>query len=264
MERGYLYIATGESHIKEAYHSVSSLKRLNPKAHVTLVTNEVIKNSPFDKILQIDFESDNYKKGTFFKVLGLQKSPYKQTFYIDVDTHFIDDCSEVFNLLNYFDLLIAQDPSDNSTVKRGQLTLEGYYPYNTGVIIFNNNTSIKKFFNDWILAFQKNYENYIHDQPAFMDALLSHSLKYYVLPNIYNLRKPAFAAILGEKVKLIHGRMDDFEHIALTLNKHSAEHRVWIPTSKKVIRISKTRRKTREFLRRIKSVFFEVALHQKN
>ena len=235
MKQGYLYIATGNKFIKEAIVSATSLRKCNPNAHITVVTNENIENKIFDSvIIKTNGSVDSkWKSGIQYKVESLLLSPYEKTFFIDTDTYFIEDSAELFELLEYHDLQIAYAPDDKSKVVLNGKKLEGYYPYNTGVIVFNNNFKVKKLFKDWLSIYKSKFNIYPHDQTPFMEALLINNIKIHVFHQIYNFRFPYYTSVPGLRVKILHGRTDNFNFVANKVNKHHY-NRVWVP-KKKVI-----------------------------
>lgn len=233
-KKGYLYIATGDKYINEAVNSVTSLKKSNPDAHATLITDKKVQISKFDRIIirKNNHNSTGWKEGILYKVKGLLSSPYEKTFFIDTDTYFVDDCSELFNVLDYFDLLISHAPADSNKIMIEGKYLEGYYPYNTGVIVFNKNSIVEKLFSDWIITYKNKFNVYPHDQAPFMEALLNNKVKIYVLQSIYNFRTPSIVTFLPLKVKIIHGRMNDYESLSKKINS-SISQRAWVPEKRR-------------------------------
>lgn len=237
MEKGYLYIATGEKYIKEAIQSVQSLKKQNDKVHATLITDKHIKAHEFDDIIiQNNVAREGWKEGLLFKVSGLLLTPYEKTFFVDTDTYFSDDCLELFELLDYYDLLIAHAPSDTSQIViDNQEVFPGYYPYNTGVIVFNNNDAVKKLIKNWLTIYQEKFRIYRYDQTPFMESLLYSKVRVYVLQPVYNFRTPFLVPIPRSlKVKIFHGRVSDFESFQRKIN-YALVHRVWIPAARIII-----------------------------
>ncbi len=235
MEKGYLYIATGETYIAEATVSVNSLRRHAPHIHATLITDEPVTNEAFDQI-QVLPKTQVYqrkrKEGFMYKVMGLQHSPYEKTFFVDTDTWFCDHCEELFLLLNYYDLLVAPAPADVTPVVIDGQPLEGYITYNTGIIVFKKSPLMTQFLADWLRLFE---EKYHHCQPPFVDALLHHKVHLYALQPIYNFRVPFFVALPPKKIKIIHGRSDDYEQLVNKVN-HNPIHRGWDPVAQRMLR----------------------------
>lgn len=252
-KEGYLYAVTGKKYVEEAIQSVKRLRKLYPESHVTLIVDEPFEAKEFDEIIVMPYTggSENlWKFGVLYKALALQLSPYEKTFFVDTDIYFVEDCRELFTLLDYHDLLIAHSPVDETEVILGTGRLKGYHPYNTGLIVYNNNEKTRKLFRDWCGVFEENFDKYYGNQTPFMAALLKNDIKVYVLQSVYNLREPYIVTIPKLKVKIIHGRPDSFEKMAEQLNRTIA-HRVWLPYEKKVVvfRIRKSfRRIVRDLL----------------
>ncbi len=232
---GYLYIATGEKYLKEATKSATSLKACSANVHITLITDASFKSPVFDCVEVMDVQSGNgqWKMGILFKVMGLLKSPYQKTFFVDTDTIFCEDCNELFDLLEYYDVLISPALTDDTVITVDTRKLHGYYPYNTGVVVFKKNKRTEKFLNEWLRIYKAKFKIYPHDQAPFMEALLQNHVKLYALKPIYNFRTPFFVSLPALPVKILHGRKGNLEEMQLMLNKNLV-HRMWHPRLKKV------------------------------
>ena len=239
---GYLYIAVGNSFVHEAARSATSLRNCRPDAHITLLSDKVVEHSSFDRVIALESGStssrdadqqskEEWKDSIFYKIKGLQQSPYKKTFFVDTDTYFCDDCSELFDLLEHYDLLLSLAPADYSRVRLPDPQLEGYLPYNTGVMVFRKSDELLVTFGNWLDIYRAKKQVYPHDQTALMEALLESKLKIYSLHSAYNFRLPYFNAVPAIKVKLLHGRHWDIASIAELVNER-IEHRAWHPKGK--------------------------------
>ncbi|HPR30856.1 MAG TPA: putative nucleotide-diphospho-sugar transferase [Prolixibacteraceae bacterium] len=162
------------------------------------------------------------------------KTPYYKTFFIDTDTYFCESCVELFYLLDFYDVLAATAPADIRLVEKEKNKIIGYYPYNSGVMLYKKNEKVLNFIKEWHKIFIKKYNIYYGDQPALMEALLYHDIKIYALSNIYNFRSPYYNGITGDKVKIIHGRSEDYELLEKELNRYTG-NRIWDPINKKII-----------------------------
>jgi Nucleotide-diphospho-sugar transferase len=224
---GYLYVATGDKYLQECLVSASSLRQRVPDAQITLVTdNDQFENPLFNQILRVEKPAGS---GYLYKIAGLMASPYEQTFFIDTDTWFCDACTELFQLLQYYDLCLTHCPNDAFTVYNGDnQPVIGYHAYNTGVIVFRKNERTARLFEAWYAAYQKGMDKYPHDQPPLMEALLYHEVKLCVLQTIYNARTPYPSSYIGKPVKIIHGRHRNYPRMARKLNRH-LHNRVWFP-----------------------------------
>lgn len=224
MEKGYLYSALGQSYVSEAISSANSLKAINPEAHITLFSDRNVDAKCFDRVVVSEVSSSPdvnefgyLKDGFTFKIQALLNAPYERTFFIDTDTHFLDPCTECFDLLDFYDLLISTDTSDHTPILHEGRVVPGYFAYNTGVILFRKSLKVIKFYEDWLQTWQDRREKYPQDQPAFMEALLSNNLKVYTLPVNYNFRLQFFVSVKG-KVRILHGRHGNYRAAAQKVN----------------------------------------------
>ena len=235
---GYLYAATGEKFVAEAAQSAASLRAIQAGAHVTLVTNKPCENAAFDEIIVVDYalkEADTtWKIGLLFKAFALQHSPYERTFFVDTDTYFLADCQHLFSLLDFHDILIAHSPADVSKVNLKGQELEGYHPYNTGVMVFRKNEKTTQLLADWLAIYKEKFDLYPSDQTPFMEALLRNPVQLYVLLPFYNFREHFMVSLPPGKVKIVHGRPRDISDLSQKINSN-LKHRTWLPRREKVI-----------------------------
>lgn len=251
--RGYLYAATGEKFTEEAAASVRSLRAVNPSIHATLITDRACKYPEFDTIKILDYSEKkvDWKKGLLYKAQALQHSPYELTFFADTDTWFIEDCSELFDLVSHFDLVLAHSPADVSVVELEGEKIKALHPYNTGIMVFRKSKRMTQFLAAWLQTYEEKYDLYPSDQTPFMEALLRSGLSHYVLLPFYNFREHFMVSLPPGKVKIIHGRPANPVKLAQQINA-DLRHRTWLPRRKKVIfrRPKSWKRRLKEFLRK--------------
>src|SRR3989344_5140172 len=191
VNRGVIYIATGDKSIKEALYSAKSLKLKSPQLEITLYTDQEVKERGlFTEIIRIP---NIFKDTTKFlgKIKILQNSPYQKTLYLDSDTYILEDITELFVLLEKFDIAMAHAKQRNylkeiSPRYRGGMP-ESYPEHNTGVILYKNNKIVKKLFEDWERFYINNPVP--HDQPGLREALWKNALKIATLAPEYNLKR---------------------------------------------------------------------------
>ena len=226
----------GQKYIDEAFASASRIKQLNNKAKITLVCDvKPIESSVFDSIIVEKAEQD--ESGFMYKARQLAThQPYDRTLFLDSDTYLIEDCRELFKLLDFFDVCMAHCPVDLYKVfDANRQVVNGCYPYNSGVMVYQRNDKTCQLFNNLWRVFQEHQDLYWNDQIALMEAILYTDVKIYVLQSIYNFRTPYVQSLPGLRVKIIHGRVKNFEKIAKAINKFENKNRVWIPESQTVV-----------------------------
>ena len=236
-EEGYMYIVCGaRKYLEEAAVSVRSLKRYDPKAHVTIVTDASPAKGDdllddFDHIVvdMNDAPSEiTWNQGLLFKVRHLYaSSPYERSFFVDSDTYFIANCRCLFKLLDYYDLSLTHGTNDRSIVSVSDSVIEGLTPYNTGVILFRKSDVVQELFEYWHSCYVRQLDHLPQDQPAFMEALSLSKCKTYVLQNNWNARF-IYPEKYAGKVMLLHGRHSDLDYIAKRVNVTTAP-RAWLP-----------------------------------
>lgn len=235
--QGFLYAATGLQFTREAILSIESLHTHMPDASVTIIT-EHHGFIPIDKVCVIEMEKtqkiDLWKSNLHYKIKALSLSPYEKTLFVDSDTYFCDSVQELFDALQFFDIMAMPSYIDCQRPFFKNRFLDGITEINTGVIAYRNNKSVKSFLKTWESCFKNNYDKYVHDQPAFSEAILDSDIRFYPLSNIYNFRIAYASRAPRKSIKIIHGRGFNFPEVAQTLNK-SNEDRVWFPAKKKMI-----------------------------
>src|SRR5690606_24189743 len=92
----------------------------------------------------------------------MRLTPYDKTLFLDADTFVCDDVSELFVLLERFDLAVAQDTYriysyDYAILKEHFHKIPVSSPVlNTGVIVYKRSSAIDCFFADWAATHERN------------------------------------------------------------------------------------------------------------
>src|SRR5688500_10192769 len=102
MESGIIYVATGDRYRDEAVGACTSLKQCMPHVPVALFTDIPEVASLFDHVIVLDNPTCDFGD----KIRGIQCSPFVRTIFLDTDTCVCDDISDLFDLLDHFDLAV--------------------------------------------------------------------------------------------------------------------------------------------------------------
>jgi len=201
--RGFVYVATGEGYVKEAIASATSLRSAMPDASICLIadlppaaasglfdTVQIVTgvcHNPIDKFLSID-------------------CPYERAIFLDTDTYVCGDLSEMFDLLDRFDLAALQE--NHRGWDYTLTSVPAPFPeYNTGVIVFRRNAAVRQLFETWRETYDRlrQSQGLRNDQPAFRQALFFSDLRVATLPSEYHFlgNVPNYAMW---KIRLVHGR----------------------------------------------------------
>lgn len=124
------------------------------------------------------------------KVDCIRDTPFDQTIYLDCDTIVRHDLSDMFNVLERFDIGLARvvlwhrkTHSKHHAVEVPQIFSEP----NTGVIVYRSDTPrMRAFLEDWHRRFYEFGNS--NDQITMREALWESDVRYYVLPEQFNKR----------------------------------------------------------------------------
>ena len=224
---GYLYVANNPEHRREAVTSVRSLRKADPTAHATLVTDRRFEKvwDEFDRCVLLDKIAPKFGS----KVQCISTEYYLNTLYLDTDTYICEDPSGLFALTEWFDVCATSDPAEVVVLHQ-----PGLVPYNTGVVLLG--PCADKFLAEWrrfyfdeteltkvLKGHPAKTEN--TDQPSFLQALMHTGVKFLALPSTWNARYRFNTSFTGS-VNIIHGNVIDYEALRKEMNA-TRVNRVW-------------------------------------
>ena len=207
MTRGVVYIAAGSKYVEEARRSASSLREHHPELPITLYSDDHPNDDPpnsevFDNIII----KDNFGYHTGDSILSDEMFPYDHNLYLDTDTYVCGELTDLFEVLNRFDLAVSFG-SGRERIDNLPSTLP---EYNTGVIAYNDSPETHQLFEKWRKFYDNNESNGFRNQEAFSRSLWETDVDFLVLPQEYNVRiYPGRGAYLTHPAKIMHGRHSD-------------------------------------------------------
>ena len=215
-EKGVLYVATGDRYFAEVRQSALSVKRHMPGIPILLYTDKPEAfGAPFDEIRKI--EAPRY----FFvdKVQPLKDAPFEKTLFLDTDTFVCGDVSDLFDLLDRFDLALAHAPMRHD---RPYPTPNCFAEMNSGVLAYRKNERVLDMFERWITIYDEEMRSSTQpergDQVHLRRAVYESEVRPYILPPEYNYRSVVMGWAARQKVRIIHGRSEDMEKLARQIN----------------------------------------------
>ncbi|MEK3661921.1 hypothetical protein BSK49_10800 [Paenibacillus odorifer] len=223
MSKGVVYIATGEKYISEAIFSATQLKKIMPSVHVTIFSDQYFSSPAVDSLVKIN----DPQFGFIDKVKYIKESPYDKTLFLDTDTYVVDELTELFKLLDTFEIAAPYAPIDD--VVEG--VPKSFQEMNTGVILFRNTSKVKKCFLDWLIFHQRECEISIEEPPdqlSFREAVYKNKLHHHLLAHEYNCMI-SFPVLLHGRVSIFHGRNISIELLAEKINEYSDYYRIFHP-----------------------------------
>lgn len=156
-ERGFVYVATVRPFFYEfALHSLKTLRDFYPEANVTLFANEDLLDDRAKQFNKVFTEIPIHVRA---KMWCLDKTPYKKTVYLDVDTVVLHkDIKVIHDHLDSCDMFFAPNPKwgcgsyEWAYISRDQKdTLD----YQGGMLGYNKSDLAFDFTNTWFSEYCK-------------------------------------------------------------------------------------------------------------
>jgi len=225
MSRGILYILTGDEYLNQARRSAKSVREVMPEVPIAIITDIDDPGDIFDTVILIE----NPCHSLFDKVQNIQRTPFEETIYIDVDTVVTAPIGELFDLLDSHDLAVAHAPRQSFSDKSWFIdhgVPEAFPQFNTGVLVFKKSPAAQKVLDNWKDLANAHREAGIEtDQMAFRKVIYESDANIVTLRQEYNCLI-YFGQHLKGPAKVVHGR-GNLENAAVELNKVT-RHRTFV------------------------------------
>ncbi len=199
--RGIVYVAWGDSFLKEAAASARQVRRHMALPIVLITSQHTQHAAAFDDVVIVPF-SNTYRD----KIL-MNKSPFEQTIFLDTDTFVMEPLDQIFELLQRFDVVYqASAPSDH--YKLEGVPMLAFDEPSAGLIAWRNSKQVSEFFDLWhseYLEQQRANGSGAWDQRSLRSALWHSNLKIFPLNRDWQLYSFE-AGIAMNKVRMVHGR----------------------------------------------------------
>jgi hypothetical protein len=106
-DKGVVYVAMGARFVEEAQVSARSVRKHMPNLPITLFTDSPPAESDlFDRVVHLTRSGPKPHRD---KLIGMLQSPYEHTLFLDTDTFVGADVSELFQILQTFDMAATLD-----------------------------------------------------------------------------------------------------------------------------------------------------------
>ena len=222
--RGVVYVATGARYIAEARESAASVRDAMPGVPICLITDAEVDRGPSFDAVVLSREGGGTKR---FKQ-NLHLSPYDRTLFLDTDTYVTRDVSDLFTLLDRFEIAANQISSDYNATRLG--VPSAFPEMNSGVIAYRKTPAVLALFDEWrrlFAAFEQDH-GWTWDQLSFRKAVYESDARVASIPIEYNFM-PYFPAYLMNEAKILHGRTSErMKRIASEVNETTGS-RVFFP-----------------------------------
>ena len=186
---GIVFVATSARYIACADNAARSVRQHMPDVPIALFTDAgqlgISVSEVFDPVIEL--ESVHHRS----KVDCLMNSPFERTVFLDADVRVLEDVSDLFDLLERFDMAMAHAHARNRNATRAVWTLElpdAYPQFNTGVIAVRRNPHTQSLLQDWSDSYKA--AGFRKDQVTLRELLWRSDLRLATLPPEYNIRYP--------------------------------------------------------------------------
>lgn len=182
IDKGFLFAATGEPYRDSAAEAARNLRAYCPGIAIDLFTDRPPSDAAvFDAVHPLEDAAPSPK------VAAMRRTRFRQTVFLDADVRIVADCSDIFDLLDRFDLAFAQDPmrNSNAALRIWRQPLPNAFPQvNSGVMGFRRSPEVMAFLEKWAAAIADHGIG--KDQPALRELLWESPLRFAILPPEYN------------------------------------------------------------------------------
>jgi hypothetical protein len=203
---GVVFVATGDDYVEAARLSALSVRRSNPTLPIALFCDCAprigAEADPFSVVHPV---SQPHRRS---KVDYLPHTPFERTLYLDADVRVVSDLSEVFGVLDRFDVALAHAHARNhrSTNTPWRVAIpRGFPQFNGGVIAWRRSERTQAFLRAWRDAYHES--GFRKDQVTLRELLWLSDLRIATLPPEYNLRYPKYLWLWGRdeaRAKILH------------------------------------------------------------
>lgn len=163
-----------------------------PQAQIDLFTDQRVEDPTFDRIHPVT--------AGFFrpKMEAIANSRFERTVYLDTDAIALADLSELFAVLDRFDIAGAHMQYPNTTLATGDQALPDSFPQiNAGVLAIKRSPVMQNLLLDWGRIVRDTDASY--DQPSLRRLLWESDLRLAVLPMEYNFKCMTFIEVLDSR-----------------------------------------------------------------
>ncbi len=195
---GVVFVATGARYIACAEAAARSVRRHMPEVPIALFTDAGALGHPLADIFDpvIELEGAHHRS----KVDCLMNSPFERTLFLDADIRVLEDVSELFDLLERFDIAMAHAHARVRAETQAvwiRALPEAYPQFNTGVVAVRRNPQTRALLQAWSESYRE--AGFRKDQVTLRELLWNSDLHVATLPPEYNIRYPKYLWLWGRR-----------------------------------------------------------------
>ena len=190
MTDGVLFVATGRRYIDAGVRAAATVREHSPTLSVHLFADWKSQGYAFDEdpgpFTSVGDIDEPHRRS---KVDYLPQTPFDRTLYLDTDTAVRADISDMFRVLERFDVALTHEHRRLSPVrsKTWRTDIPRAFPqFNGGVILYGSSPPVKAFLDDWRTSFHE--AGFPQDQITLRELLWLSDLRIATMPPEYNVR----------------------------------------------------------------------------
>lgn len=186
-DSGVLFVVTGAHYTAAAGDAARSVAQTNPWLKIGIFSDQDVTDQVFTFVGKIQGE-DSRRKHEY-----VGQSPFANTLYLDSDVRVIDDLSDLFRLLERYEMAGAhvRYRSVPKRLRKNKLDLPQAFPQiNCGVLLYRKCEHVDSLFQSWIDIYRD--DGFTRDQIPFREALWLSEVKFYAFGPEYNMRNIPF------------------------------------------------------------------------
>ena len=240
--KGIIYTAVGDKkYLEFAEKSAKSVKKHTSDLKFCVCTDLEVDTDFWDEVVFLDKQAYSSDQRFLHKINTFRMTPFEKTLFLDSDTYVMSDISDVFDLLDNFDLGFTHGHNRQKNLDRmagkvqpphsrkENVTLESipasFAPIQGGFLLYKKSKKIWS----WLEKLRELYikKNWYDDQVSIRELLWETDLKFYILPVEYNFNDLSYLKYWlenpGEATpKIFHykrNKLDDIEKLVASMIK---------------------------------------------
>ncbi|QDY68394.1 putative nucleotide-diphospho-sugar transferase [Qingshengfaniella alkalisoli] len=182
---GVVFAVSGKRYLTVAEQAARSVRKSNPELAIDIFTDSDVEPGLFDAVHMLE------KSWFRPKFESMIRSRFDKTIYLDADLVVVADISDVFEVLDHFDIAAAHVQNRNQNFARQVWNVEipnAFPQINGGVIGVRKTPETTAFLMHCRDVMTE--EGLKRDQPVFREMLWKSDLRLAILPPEYNVRVP--------------------------------------------------------------------------
>jgi hypothetical protein len=192
---GIVFVAAGQAYARAASKAAFSVRAHAPSLAIDLFTDAPqAAETIFDRVHLLN---GSHRRS---KVDCLHRTRFARTLYLDTDIRVVQDISDIFRVMDRFDIALAHAHARNRRETKAvwRIDLPDAFPQiNTGVMLFKSSPAVLQLLLEWGQAYHS--AGFKKDQVTLRELLWVSDLRLHILPPEYNVRYEKYLRVWSEQ-----------------------------------------------------------------